>query len=717
MIRSKNNTHVTPLAWLASLVVLLSLTALPSTAQAQQWCKKCHSKAGMNQKLVDPARHLNVALPPLKKSVHKDNDCTDCHDQLSNAKEGQKHKTPVGLPNCANCHEKQAKIYKGSVHGKALAKGKKGMAYCGDCHGAHDIVKVKDPRSRVYKMRLPFTCANCHNNPKLAKAHNIKLPKAARHYMDSIHGRGLLKAGLIVAPGCTDCHGSHDIQRDSDPRSPIHWNNVPNTCGKCHVGISKIYDQSVHGQLHTKYKKQGMKRRGPVCIDCHTSHKIIKPTRGMFKLASDESCGKCHKDRLKRYRETYHGKAIALGSKNVAACYDCHGHHDVLPHTNPKSHLSKQNKLKTCQKCHPRASEGFTGYLAHGDHADKKNYPKLYWTYLLMTMLLLGVFGFFGIHTLLWFVRSVVLLIRNPKAFREAREKVREEKEGKLFVRFRPVDRFCHFLVIISFLLLTITGMPLKFYYTGWARWLLDGMGGPAVAAWLHRLGAFLTLLYFVIHIVSLIGPLWRARPEFQNDKGRFSFRRLLGFLFGPDTPVPNLQDFKDFWAHQKWFFGRGPRPQFDRWTYWEKFDYLAVFWGVAIIGLSGVVMWIPETVTTVFPGWIINVAHVIHSDEALLAAGFIFTFHFFNVHFRIEKFPMDPVIFSGRITEEEMLHERKRLYDRLEAAGKLNQERVQDEWPRWRRIFVPIGMLAFTVGVALIILIYWAMASRLFPG
>ena len=133
---------------------------------------------------------------------------------------------------------------------------------------------------------------------------------------------------------------------------------------------------------------------------------------------------------------------------------------------------------------------------------------------------------------------------------------------------------------------------------------------------------------------------------------------------------VPSAQDFRDFVAHQKWFFGKGPKPQFDRWTYWERFDYFAVFWGVAIIGASGLVMWFPRFFTGFLPGWAINIALILHSDEALLAAGFIFTFHFFNTHFRIEKFPMDTVIFSGRISKTELLHERRRWYDRLTASG-----------------------------------------------
>jgi cytochrome b subunit of formate dehydrogenase len=196
-----------------------------------------------------------------------------------------------------------------------------------------------------------------------------------------------------------------------------------------------------------------------------------------------------------------------------------------------------------------------------------------------------------------------------------------------------------------------------------------------------------------------------------------FRWKKVVGVIFGPDSPMFNLQDLKDFVAHQKWFFGRGARPEFDRWTYWEKFDWLAVFWGMFAIGFSGLVMWMPQAATHVLPGWAINVAHIVHSDEAMLATGFIFTFHFFNVHFRIEKFPFDPVIFSGRITEAEMKHERRRQYDRLKAEGRLDDEKLGDEWARWRKIFAPIGMTAFMIGVVLIVAIYWVMAKRLMHG
>ena len=686
------------------------ITLAPNLARADG-CLTCHGKAAKKSGSATPGKKPAFDDAAFKKSVHSDLDCTDCHTLLADADASKPHKKKLGLPRCADCHEEAEKAYAGSVHGRAKAGGMKDMATCADCHGSHDIVKVKDRRSRVYKMRLPFTCAKCHKNAKMGRKHNMTHPDAATHYMESIHGRGLLKDGLIVSPSCTDCHGGHDIQRHTHPRSPIHHSNVPKTCGKCHVGIQEIYDQSVHGKMLAK--KQG---KAPVCVDCHTAHDIAKPNNGHFKLASDERCGKCHKDRLKRYRETYHGRAIALGLQKVAACYDCHGHHDVLPASDPASRLSPKNQLATCRKCHEDAGPGFIGYMTHADHSDKENYPILYWAYIAMTSLLLGVFAFFGLHTLLWFVRSLVLWLRNPEEFHGARRAAREQKKGKVYVRFRPVDRFCHFLVIISFLLLVATGMPLKFYYAGWAQVMFDLIGGAEVAAALHRLGALITAVYFAVHIGSMLSALWNHRERFTKD-GRFSFRRVLGEVFGPDSPVPSFQDLRDFWAHQLWFFGRGPRPQFDRWTYWEKFDYMAVFWGVTIIGLSGLVMWMPETFTRVLPGWTINIAHIMHSDEALLAAGFIFTFHFFNVHFRVEKFPMDPVIFSGRITEAEMRHERGRLYDRLKKAGRLDDERLGDEWSRWKKIFTPIGMLAFAIGVVLILAIYWAMASRLLHG
>jgi hypothetical protein len=235
------------------------------------------------------------------------------------------------------------------------------------------------------------------------------------------------------------------------------------------------------------------------------------------------------------------------------------------------------------------------------------------------------------------------------------------------------------------------------------------------VARALHHLGALITFAYFGLHLAALVTGLWRNRGALRDPQsGRLRPRRLWDALFGPDSMVPSFQDWRDFVAHQKWFFGKGPKPQFDRWTYWERFDYFAVFWGIFIIGASGLIMWFPEFFTRFLPGWVINIALILHSDEALLAAGFIFTFHFFNTHFRIEKFPMDTVIFSGRISKTELVHERRRWYERLVASGRLDAHRVKDEWEGRKKIARTFGFMFFGLGLLLLGLIIYAMASRL---
>ena len=121
-----------------------------------------------------------------------------------------------------------------------------------------------------------------------------------------------------------------------------------------------------------------------------------------------------------------------------------------------------------------------------------------------------------------------------------------------------------------------------------------------------------------------------------------------------------------------KWFIGLGKRPAYGRWTYWEKFDYFAVFWGIAVIGSTGLTLWFPVFFTRFIPGSFLNVATIIHSDEALLATGFIFTVHFFNTHLRPEKFPMDITVFTGRMPLEELKRDKPREYEALVASGKL---------------------------------------------
>ena len=260
--------------------------------------------------------------------------------------------------------------------------------------------------------------------------------------------------------------------------------------------------------------------------------------------------------------------------------------------------------------------------------------------------------------------------------------------------RFNPFHRILHITVALSFLGLVASGMPLKYAQAPWAEWLMKVFRGYQNAGLVHRTCAVVTFGYFVAHILYIIYDV-------------VIVRRLRFNPFGPESMVPNLKDIEDIYGHFKWFLGHGPRPQFDRWTYWEKFDYWVVFWGVGMIGVSGLFLWFPVFFGKFLPGWAFNIATIIHSDEALLAAGFIFTIHFFNTHMRPEKFPMDTVIFTGRIHLDEFRQERPLEYQRLARTNELGR---YEAGAASHSLFLTgslFGFLLVGVGLFLLILIF----------
>jgi cytochrome b subunit of formate dehydrogenase len=263
--------------------------------------------------------------------------------------------------------------------------------------------------------------------------------------------------------------------------------------------------------------------------------------------------------------------------------------------------------------------------------------------------------------------------------------------------RFTPLQRTLHALVIVSFIGLVLTGLPLHFAAAPWARWLVRALGGVQAAGFLHRVCAIITFGYFFTHVGSLVLQAVRGRP-------------LRKILWGPDSMVPQPKDIRDVIGMFKWFLGRGPRPRFDRFSYMEKFDYWGVFWGVAIIGSSGLLLWFPEFFAKFLTGWLFNVATIVHGDEALLAMSFIFTIHFFNVHFRPEKFPIDLVIFTGRHTTDYLKEEHPLEYERRRDAGTLDALRAP---PVSRTAYlwsVALGFASLSLGILAIILVVWAL-------
>ncbi|KAA3615305.1 MAG: hypothetical protein DWQ05_14685 [Calditrichaeota bacterium] len=660
-------------------------------------CIECHIKEDVFKTVDGEKISLTIDPEHIKNSVHFENTCIKCHSTVSISQ------NPVcknsGKVDCSMCHAEEVELYNGSQHGTLFAKSDSTVIapYCSDCHGTHEMKAKSDIDSPTFARNIPDLCGKCHRaGEKAAVAYKGEEKNIIKNYTMSIHGKGLLESGLMVTATCVDCHTAHNERPISDSTSTVFPANISTTCAQCHLGIYEVFKTSIHDPSVTKTEE-----KLPACNDCHSSHTISRVDVSDFRQDILNQCGRCHEKVAETYFETFHGKVSTLGEISTAKCYDCHGAHNILKTDNPASTLHASNIVETCKTCHSNSNAQFASYLAHATHHDKEKYPYLYYSYFFMTALLLGTIGFFGMHTLLWI----------PRAIWERRKIVRAKKEAKRvnahaipyeekhIQRFDPFSRFLHILVILSFISLALTGLTIKFARVGIFQTISKILGGYAVTGYAHRYAAIITGLYFVLHLGYLIRKLKNKKVSFKN------------MFSGEDTLVPRWHDVVEFWQTIKWFLGLGKRPKYGRWTYWEKFDYFAVFWGVAIIGLSGLILWFPEFFTQFgMPGWAINVATIIHSDEALLATCFIFAIHFFNTHARPDKFPMDTVIFTGSVTLKELKEERPREFEQLIKSKNIKKHLTDppSKWmKRWARIF---GFAALAYGITIVVLTIYAL-------
>jgi cytochrome b subunit of formate dehydrogenase len=651
---------------------------------ADRDCMSCHANPEIKTVRAGKTVSLYVNQAALANSRHSQKACVQCHTG-GTPSDLRPCTTIVDKVDCSICHADQVALYKTSIHGKLNAQGSPDAPSCNDCHTPHETLSHNDSRSQTFSRNVPTLCGSCHRaGQKAALRYTGSQQNIVEHYNDSVHGKGLLESGLTVTANCADCHTAHGELPADDPKSSVNRANIAQTCAKCHRGIYERFTASVHSPTVTHTNKQL-----PVCSECHSAHSIGRTDQADFRLHIMDQCGRCHKEITASYFETFHGKASKLGLNNAAKCYDCHGSHDILPVTDPRSHLSRANIVATCGKCHPDSHRQFAGYLTHATHHDPKRYPFLFYTFWGMTTLLVGTLTVSGIHTALWLNRSL-----------EYRNNVKTVHTSKdMYVRrFTTYQRNLHLTMVTSFLGLALTGMILKFSYAPWAVVLAKLLGGFEAAGWIHRFCAVLTFTYFGFHVYDLFR------------KRKASGKSWIQFILGRESMMFNRRDWSEFIGSMKWFVHKGARPDYGRWTYWEKFDYFAVFWGVAVIGTTGLILWFPTIFTRFLPGWAVNVATTIHSDEALLAVCFIFSVHFFNTHFRPEKFPIDTVIFTGGMPLEEFQADRPREYEEMVASGELEKNLMPAPEPLARKMWRRLGFTALGIGLALIGLILYAM-------
>jgi len=582
-----------------------------------------------------------------------------------------------------------------SAHGNRL---------CVECH--RDITLI--PHRPEDKKGVD--CVRCHEDlhkkgwGQMVGHDGAVLDKVVQNiafYMESVHGKPNKDGSGKPNAGCPDCHDGHTVAAKGTPEREAFRLSTPVVCGRCHQKQVRLYEESVHGVQSLRYGNV----KAAVCADCHTSHKISSPHRDPAKLVITKSCGNCHQESYETYVKTYHGQVNVLGYTHTAKCFDCHTAHSNQRVSSPDSPVSGKNRETTCKKCHEGVSPGFLTFLPHGNSHDFARYPELWLASKFMILLLVGVFLFFWTHSALWFRREskekVMGLLPehrgdvSPGVLGDARTYIQ---------RFPAMWRLAHLTFALSIMALAFTGMTVLYSDAFWAPWVARFLGGAPVMAVVHRGAAVVFSLVFFIHLAGVIYRIfWRSRATFR--------------WFGPTSLIPNWQDLKDFIAMVRWFFGKGSRPAFDHWTYWEKFDYWAPFWGMFIIGSSGLILWFPKIAGEYIPGWVFNVATIIHGEEAFLAVVFIFSVHFFNCHFRPSKFPLDIMMFVGRMPVAEFKHERQAEYLRLKEMGQMDALLVTPPSSRqkfWSRV---LGFTLIAIGLTLLFITLNGFGLHLWHG
>ena len=606
----------------------LSLFLWASAAPAAQKlknedCLTCHADATLTKDVNGKQVSLSVDETKFKHSIHGSMfTCVDCHKDVKSLV----HETPPQKLTCAGCHADAQQAYEHSNHSKASRTGKMPAANCEDCHGGvHEVLAAADVKSPVNHANIPATCGRCHGQKFLMES-NGESAQPFLSYQESVHGRATEK-GSTKAAVCTDCHGAHQILAANDDQSSIYKFNVPATCGKCHTDVEQAFNKSIHGQAIAR--GNGM---SPVCTDCHGIHSIKSHRDPNSPVAeqnvSQDTCARCHEgvrlsrefglpgNRVSSYMDSYHGLASKGGSVIAANCSSCHGVHNILPSTDPQSTINVAHLDTTCGKCHKGATQKFTltkVHLADGVHSKDIDSIAVRWIRIIYIVLIILVIG-------AMFVHNVIIWRSKMSARRRA--------HPAMMVRMTVNQRWQHLILLTSFIILVITGFALKFPDSWFAQML--GMGEQWRSI-IHRVAGVALIAAGIYHIFYLAA----AREG----------RRLLRDIF----PAP--KDAFDAWRTMFYYLGlSAQKPKFGRFNYAEKAEYWALVWGTALMGVTGIMLWAKVWVGNLLARWWVDIATTVHYYEAILATLAIVVWHFYQVFFDPDVYPMNGAWWDGKM-------------------------------------------------------------------
>ncbi len=583
-------------------------------------CITCHA---------DAAKEMAAGAHAALGNPNDPQTCITCHGKNNVEK-------VAGIQFCATCHATEVEQYSASIHGRARDHGNADVPTCRSCHGsAHAALPSTDPASPVSKQHLPDTCGSCHSNPQLAAKYMFTEVRPVEAYRQSVHGRALLH-GNNNAASCNDCHGTHDILPVSDPHSKIWKQNVAATCGQCHTAIFQAYSQSIHGQAVAKGVLQAA-----TCTDCHSEHRILAPgdpgSPVYMANVSQEACSRCHadtqlmagfampQDRVPTYEDSYHGLAAHEGRQTVANCASCHGVHNIYPSSDPRSTVNKANLSKTCGQCHTDAGQRFAIGPVHSLSKATRGGKILAFVKIFYLIVIPVTLGFMLLHNLIDLRRKARAALAHYR-----------QKPGQ--IRLTRSERWQHGLLVVSFIVLVITGFALKYPHSFWAAPMVRWEHHLPIRGWVHRIAGVVLIGASVYHMVYL--------------SMKKSGRRWLKDM------MPDLRDAKEAIETVEYNLGRREQlPRYRRFNYAEKAEYWALVWGTAVMAITGVLLWLNDWILAHLPhpATILDVSTAIHFYEAILATLAILIWHFYAVIFDPEIYPVKWTFLTGRGPEHEV--------------------------------------------------------------
>jgi cytochrome b subunit of formate dehydrogenase len=611
-------------------------------AQEDEDCFMCHGEADISKELEDGSHiSLYVDQAIYEHSIHADMGCVGCHEDI----EEVPHDENLKHVECGNCHDDVAEEYNESLHGVELRNGDPDVALCDDCHGKHNILPASAPLSMVNPANLPATCGKCHNDPALVKKHMISVRSPSDSYLKSTHSRSIRGGKNVDAATCNDCHGTHNLLPSQDNDSMVNRLNLPETCGKCHPEKSAEFKNSIHG----KALAAGIPD-APTCTDCHGEHDIegaSEDSSGVNRQAvSRSTCPRCHDNeeimdkygiqanRQASYMDSYHGMASAAGSEVVASCTSCHGEHDILPSSDPASTTHLGNIAETCSQCHPDAGPNFAKGKIHLMDTDPSQ-KALGIVRLVYLLLIAGTIGGMVLHNTLMMARH---------AFAKFRQEL--SKKGT-YQRFNRGQTIGHLVLSVAFIVLTVTGFALRYPEAWWAKMLFVGDPGLALRGVIHRGAALVLVAVAVVNMIYLIF----------TKGGRQEFKAL--------TMWP--KDALDILHNMAYVVGIvKTEPKFGRYCYIEKAEYWGMWWGTAVMVVTGFCMWFVNMFLAYFPKLALDVIALIHFYEAWLAILTIIVWHMYYMIFDPHTYPMNWSWITGRITEEDFKARHPLEYERI---------------------------------------------------